>query len=150
MSNLMYGSNSFIANLPASCADRLVKLQKKALRAIFGLPPWAHTAPLFVKFSENSIHDKMLQKLVTLVWRTQNGRCGPLLADLFRARMPAGCATRGASTRSLTLPLAHKLSGLKRPAFYASALWNALAPTARGAIDRNVFKTLLPPHMPHF
>ena len=144
MSNLTYGSNAIIANLPSSCADRLVKLQKKALRAIYGLPPWAHTAPIFVQFSENSSHDKMLQKLATLVWRTQNGRCGSLLANMFCTRKPIGYATRGASTRSLALPTANKLSGLKRPTFQGCVLWNSLPAAARICGDKKSFVELLP------
>ena len=52
MSNLLYGSNAFISNLSSHGMDKFVKLQKKALRAIFGLPHWTHTSPLFAMFSE--------------------------------------------------------------------------------------------------
>ena len=118
MPNLIYGSNAYLPNLPVACMNRFIKLQKRALRAIFGLPPWAHTAPLFLMFDETNVLNKMLRKLALLVWRTQNRSCGSLLADIFHQRLTR--ATRGSTSHTLLLPEANRLSGLKRPSFYGA------------------------------
>ena len=146
MTNLIYGSNAFIANLPVSCLQRLIKLQKKALRAIFGLPYWISTAPIFIRFNESTIYDRMLRKLAVLVWRAQYGNCSLLLADIFNPRLTR--PTRGSTTMCLTLPSANRMSGLRRPAFQGSVLWNSLPAAARLASVKLEFLKLLPQRLP--
>lgn len=148
ISNLLYGSNSFIANLSSFCVDRFIKIQKKSLRAIFGLPNFFHTAGLFVLFKEENIVDKMLKKLAVFTWRAVNNACGHLVADLFSARTSYN--TRGTASHSLVLPQARSLSGLHRPSFVGSAVWNALSAAARRSPTKANFKSLLPSHMPRF
>ena len=47
-------------------------------------------------FDEINVFNKMLRKLASLVWRTQNRSCGSLLADIFHQRLTR--ATRGSTT----------------------------------------------------
>ena len=148
MSNLMYGSNAFISNLPCYCCDKLIKLQKKALRAIFGLPYWAHTAPLYVMFNETSIIDKMYRKLAVLVWRAQHEQCSQLLSTLFTTR--PGDRTRGSASNTIVLPSARTLSGLHRPSFTGAVVWNALSTDSRLCKRISLFKKSLPREMPRF
>ena len=148
MSNLLYGSNSFIANLPPSGADKLIKLQKKALRSIFGLPNWAHTSSLFLMFQELNVIDTMLQKLAICTWRAVNSKCGLLISNLFSPR--TGSRTRGSASNSLVLPNAQSLPGLHRPSFVGVVTWNALPAAARTSTTLATFKELLPFSMPKF
>ena len=135
-----------MANLPVSCLQWLIKLQKKALRAIFGLPYWISTAPIFIRFNESTIYDRMLRKLAALVWRAQYGNCSLLLADIFNPRLTR--PTRGSTTMCLTLPSANRMSGLRRPAFQGSVLWNNLPAAARLASVKLEFLKLLPQRLP--
>ena len=141
MSNLMYGSNAFVSSLSASSLDSIVKLQKKALRGIFKLPNWTHTAPLFIRFDEISISDKMLQKFAYLVWRTQYGSSGELVTQLYHRRLSSldNRVTRGCSQVSLVLPPANCLLGLRRPAFQGAVLWNSLPLAARNSTTKQSF-----------
>lgn len=148
MGNLLYGSNAYVSNLSGHCRDKLIKLQKKALRAVFGLPPWAHTAPLFVMFGEVNIIDKMLQKLATVVWRTQHKECSDLLSALFHVR--TGNRTRGSSSNMIVLPEGNTLAGLHRPSFTGGVIWNALSSETRLSKNRSNFKKFLPASMPKF
>ena len=150
MSNLLYGSNGFVSSLPVQGLSRLIKLQKKGLRAIFGLPFWAHSAPLFLRFNEDNVHDKMLKKLCVLVWRTQNNCCSNHIRDIFHARANSGLSTRGSSSQALVLPPINKLSGLRRPAFHGCLVWNALPAKARLCKNKKSFLQLLPQIMPIF
>ena len=150
MSNLMYGSNAFVSSLSASSLDRIVKLQKRALRGIFKLPNWTHTAPLFIRFNEISINDKMLQKFAYLVWRTQYGSLGELVTQLYHRRLSSldNRVTRGCSQISLVLPPAYRLLGLRRPAFHGAVLWNNLPLAARNSTTKQSFFQNLPKNMP--
>ena len=146
MTNILYGSNAFASSLTGAEQEKLVKLQKKALRAIFALPFWAHTAPIRARFQEDCIMDKMHRKLAVLVWRTQNANCSPLLANLFTA-LSCNRTTRGTTSKALLLPAANRLAGLRRPAFHASVLWNALPAATRMCIVKKRFIESLPPSM---
>ena len=50
-SELEYASNCFLCNLSVYNETLLIKLSKKAIRAVFGLPPWSSSAPLFAKLN---------------------------------------------------------------------------------------------------
>ena len=126
----------------------MIKLQKKSLRAIFGLPHWAHTAPLFLRFHETHINDRMVQKLAFLVWMSQNNCCGQLLNSMFSSRLTDGRTTRGCSSSTLVLPSARRLSGLNRPAFHGAVIWNSLSAAARKSANKQLFFDLLPSPMP--
>ena len=93
------------------------------------------------------IMDKMHRKLAVLVWRTQNANCSPLLANLFTA-LSCNRTTRGTTSKALLLPAANRLAGLRRPAFHASVLWNALPAATRMCIVKKRFIESLPPSMP--
>ena len=59
ISKILYGSNAFVSNLSSTCLSRIIKLQKKALRAIYGFPPRTHTAQFLethIAEASNSIH----------------------------------------------------------------------------------------------
>ena len=130
------------AYLHSARSERFVKLQKNALRAIFGLPYWVHTAPLFIRFSETSIIDKMMQKLAYSVWHSFNQRCETLMSNMYSAQ--TSTRTRGSSSNSLILHRAQSLSGLRRPAFVSAAIWNSLPAASRLSVNKRDFIASLP------
>ena len=65
MSNVLYGSNGFVSSLPIQSLSRLVKLLKKDLWAIFGSGR-IHAASLFLRFNEDNVHDKNVEKAVCI------------------------------------------------------------------------------------
>ena len=137
--DLLYASNAFSGNLSSANTDRLLKLQKKGLRAIYGLPPWAHSAPLFTQLTETVINVQMFKKLAYLVWRCVNKFCSRELSDLFSTRHNPAAATRGHASNALVLPLANSAAGLKRPSFTAALLWNSQPSLVRTAATRADF-----------
>ena len=81
-STLEYGSNAYVHCLHAAQYDALVKLGKRALRAVFGYPRDAHTAPILARFSLMLISARYNLKLYTLVFRCIAGQVSSLLSSL--------------------------------------------------------------------
>lgn len=142
--DLLYASNAFSSSLSNMCCDRMLKLQKKGMRAIYGWPPWAHTLPIFNRFHEQSIKEKMLRKLPLLVWRCANDKASEHLKNLFNFSRPSLQSTRGSLSQSIVLPLCKTTSGINRPSFVASVTWNGLSPCSRNAKNKQDFLSSLP------
>ena len=47
--DLEYASNAYVSLLAQADMERLIKLSKRAVRAVFNLPYWHHSDPLFLK-----------------------------------------------------------------------------------------------------
>ena len=145
--DLLYASNAFASSLSSTSWNRIIRLQKKGLRAIFGWPPWAHTAVIFSKFKERPIRTTVNRKLAYFVWRSVNGLTSNHISDLFKLFTLSSFSspsTRGSSTNCVALSLARTSSGLNRPSFYASLLWNNLPASSRLSKTKAIFFSSLP------
>lgn len=145
--DLLYASNAFASSLSSACWNRIIRLQKKGLRAIFGWPPWAHTSGIFSKFKERPIKTTHHRKLAYLVWRRVNGIASDQISELFTIYSPSLRTTRGSSSNCVALSLAKTSSGLNRPSFCASLLWNSLPAGARLSKSKDDFFSLLPENL---
>ena len=81
--DLEYASNAYVRCLSHGDLQRLVKLSKRAIRAVFNLPFWHHTQPLFDKLNLARIDKRFDLKLYCHTYRCLNELASPLLCSVF-------------------------------------------------------------------
>ena len=148
-STLEYGSNAYAHCLHAAQYDALVKLGKRALRAVFGYPRDAHTAPILARFSLMLISARYNLKLYTCVplhcWP------GSLLSSLFILRStvtgPQQRQTRLQCSNGLVLPRPVSRYGRVSLSYLAADRWNSAPPDLRSAVSRATFHRALLNHL---
>ena len=129
-------------NSSVTLYEQLIKISKRSIRILWGLDVDAHTAPLFSKLNlyPQALAVRFNLKLFVLVHRAVHGMCSPLLKKCFSCRTPAGTATRGCSTFSLTLPAVSTRTGLFALTFLAADRWNSLPSVIRALHHPHKFR----------
>lgn len=147
LSHLTYASNAFFPALSQQRLDRLVKISKAGLRAIFHLPPHTPTAPLLSRLKLQPFLNLLKQKIVIFVHRCLASSTSSLFANYFHrldAVLPvAGRQTRGQVSRSLQVPFLRGPAGRASLQFMGAVYWNALPASVRTVTQRSTFKNLL-------
>ena len=150
-STLEYGSNAYVHCLHAAQYDALVKLGKRALRAVFGYPRDAHTAPILARFPLMLISARYNLKLYTLVFRCIAGQVSSLLSCLFILRStvtgPQQRQTRLQYSNGLVLPRPVSRYGRVSLSYLAADRWNSAPPDLRSAVSRATFHSALLNHL---
>ena len=150
-STLEYGSNAYVHCLHAAQYNALVKLGKRALRAVFGYPRDAHTAPILARFSLMLISARYNLKLYTVVFRCIAGQESSLLSSLFILRStvtgPQQRQTRLQCSNGLVLPRPVSRYGRVSLSYLAADRWNSAPPDLRSAVSRATFHRALLNHL---
>ena len=126
--DLEYASNAYVRCLLHGDLQRLVKLSKRAIRAVFNLPFWHHTQPLFDKLNLARIDKRFDLKLYCHTYRCLNELASPLLCSVFTrmATNESNFRTRGSAHIMLRLPKVSTSHGLKSISFNSADCWNSL------------------------
>ena len=112
MSDLLYGSVAYSTSLSA-CALGKLRLQNRAIRAVFSLPPTSSVRHQRESISPRKIEETQHHQLIDLIWRGLNGQCSTALSKQLT---PATTApTRHQANAGLILPLARTNTGRHSP-----------------------------------
>ena len=129
MPDLLYGSVAYSTSLSAFALGKLQRLQNRAIRAVFSLPPTSSVSHQRESIFLRKIEETQHHRLLDLIWRGLNGQCSTALSKQLT---PATTApTRHQANAGLILPLARTNTGTRRPFFRGPALWNTLPASVR-------------------
>ena len=116
-----YGSNAFYSSLSTSSKEKLIRLFKRGVRAIFRAPPWTPSLPLYQQLQICCLPQRMDYKLLVFTYRcTHTGSLtSTLLTNEFsvlgQSNACTRSVTRGQSFISLSLPNVCHRSGTISP-----------------------------------
>ena len=132
--DLEYASNAYVSLLAQADMERLIKLlSKRAVRAVFNLPYWHHSDPLFLKLQIARIDKRYSLKRFCYTYRCLNNLASPLLCTSFTrlSDQQTNPRTRGSTYCKLLLPSVSTLYGLRSISFHYADCWNSLPPAIR-------------------
>ena len=140
--DLEYASNAYVRCLSEANLARLVKLSKRAIRAVFNLPCWYHSQPLFDRLKIARIDKRYDLKLYCYTYRCLYDLCSPLLCSRFCkvSSNVTSVRTRGSIQNLLSLPVIMNKYGFRSISFNAADRWNALPATIRCLPSLNAFR----------
>ena len=147
VSHLTYASNAFFPSLNQQLLERLIKISKRGLRAIFQSPPWTHTEPLLRRLNLPPLSHLLKKKIVIFVHRCLSSNTSPLFASYFTPldfAIPGNVRqTRGQVSRSLQVPFLPGPAGRGSLQFVGTIFWNCLPASIRTATEHSAFTSLL-------
>ena len=143
-SDLLCASSAYSHALSVADQQRIAKLSKSAVRAIFQKPPWTSTQPLFQKLALYSLSLNFDIKHLCIVYRFVHHLISPLFSTILHTR--SGSSTRGSTFHDLVLPHIRHSSSRPFP-LHAGILWNSLPRTIRTSPSLSVFKHSLLLHL---
>ena len=135
--DIEYGSNAFYSSLSTSSKEKLIRLSKRGVRAIFRAPPWTPSLPLYQQLQICRLPQRMDYELLVFTYRCTHSLTSTLLKIEFsvlgQSNARTRSITRGQSFISLSLPNACRRhhSGTISPLFTCSLLWNSLPSSLR-------------------
>ena len=133
--DIEYGSNAFYSSLSTSSKEKLIRLSKRSVRAIFRAPPWTPSLPLYQQLQICRLPQRMDYKLLVFTYRCTHSLTSTLLTNEFsvlgQSNARTRSITRGQSVISLSLPNVCHRSGTISPLFTCSLLWNSLPSSLR-------------------
>ena len=133
--DIEYGSNAFYSSLSTSSKEKLIRLSKRGVRAIFRAPPWTPSLPLYQQLQICRLPQRMDYKLLVFTYRCTHSLTSTLLTNEFsvlgQSNARTRSITRGQSFISLSLPNVCHRSGTISPLFTCSLLWNSLPSSLR-------------------
>lgn len=146
-SQLTYASNAFVPSISAAHLDRLTKLFKRCVRAVFRVYPPVSSQPLLQCLHLQPLSVLFQHKVATFVFRCLNGLASSLFSPMFRlvsqSRSSTGTGTRGSGSNLLVVPFVPGPAGRGLLSFYGSIVWNNLPATVRCQPDRLLFRSAL-------
>ena len=124
--------------------ERIHRLSKSAIRAIFLSPPWASSLPLFTQLNLLPLSAMLEVKRLCLAFRFVHNLTSPLFSSILTTR--SGRLTQGSSFRDLVLPSVRYSSS--NPFSLSTAIsWNATPREIRSSDSVHKFKTLVMDHL---
>ena len=115
--------------------EKLIRLSKRGVRAIFRAPPWTPSLPLYQQLQICRLPQRMDYKLLVFTYRCTHSLTSTLLTNEFSVLGQSNACTRsitrGQSFISLSLPNVCHRSGTISPLFTCSLLWNSLPSSLR-------------------
>ena len=150
--DIEYGSNAFYSSLSTSSKEKLIRLSKRGVRAIFRAPQWTPSLPLYQQLQICRLSERMDYKLLVFTYRCTHSLTSTLLTNEFsvlgQSNARTRSITRGQSFISLSLPNVCHRSGTISPLFTCSLLWNALPSSLRHPdVDFSRFRNALATYM---
>ena len=138
-SHLCYASTAFYPCLTVQLLDRLVKIFKSGIRAVFQVPSTTPSSPLLCRLDLLTLTQIYKQKLLFFVHRCLGTE---MISSLFSTffDLVNGRATRGQASRLLRVPFLPGPSGRSTVQFIGSVYWNCLPPDVRSITILSAFK----------
>ena len=152
--DIEYGSNAFYSSLSTASKERLIRLSKRGVWAIFRAPPWTPSLPLYQQLQICRLPQRMDYKLLVFTYRCTHSLTSTLLTNEFavlgQSNARTQSITRGQSFISLSLPNVCHRSGTISPLFTCSLLprWNSLPSSLQHPdVDFSRFRNALATYM---
>ena len=139
-----YVSVAYSTSLSAFALGKLQRLQNRAIRAVFTLPPTSSVSHQRESISLRKIEETQHHRLLDLNWRGLNGQCSTVLSKQLTPATTA--TTRQHANAGLILPLARTNTGTLRPLFRGPALWNTLPASLRSSKGVTDFAAVVYPY----
>ena len=145
--------NSILAGLPRTSIAPLQRLQNSAARLVTRTKKTEHITPVLHSLHWLQIHERIIFKILLLVYKINNNLAPAYLQDLISLRSSSSLTTRrlrSASTAHLQLspgPRTMTRYGDRAFSSLAPTLWNNLPIHIREAPNIDSFKTLLKTHL---
>jgi len=141
-SSILYASNCFFPSLNSTLFDRLEKLSKAGLRAVFRVRPRTPSLPLLERLKVRGLTQLCREKLLVFVFRCLHKLASNLFDDFFS---PLACTdslriSRGQVSRLLRIPFVPGPAGRRTIQFVAASLWNVLPADVRSIDYLPAFK----------
>ena len=143
---LSYASTAFFPSLSAAQLDRLVKIFKSAIRAVFRLPQTTPSAPLLSRLHLSPLLQQYQLKLIVFIHRCL-GSNGSRLFDPYFYYLNQDRVTRGQNSRLLAVPFLQGLAGRSSIHFVGSVYWNSLPSSIRSQTTLYSFKNAITSEM---
>ena len=81
--DIEYGSKAFYSSLSTSSKEKLIRLSKREVRAIFRAPPWTPSLPLYQQLQIRRLPQRMDYKLLVFTYRCTHSLTSTLLTNAF-------------------------------------------------------------------
>lgn len=137
--DFLYACISYMPYLAVSQELRLQRLLNRAVRAVFRVPPWASTTPLFDRLHLLPLSSQLKLRILCFIWKCMHGLSSNLFNDFFLRSQ--SIVTRGAQSNLLVVPLATSAHSAKRITHVGAKLWNELPAGTRCITKLLDFKT---------
>ena len=92
--DIEYGSNAFYSSLSTSSKEKLIRLSKRGVRAIFRAPPWTPSLPLYQQLQICRLPQRMDYKLLVFTYRCTHSLTSTLLTNEFSVLGQSNARTR--------------------------------------------------------
>ena len=140
-SRLDFG-NALLYNLHQTQLSKLQKLQNAAARIISLSRKRSHITPTLKSLHWLQVTDRIVFKILLLVFHTVNGSALQYNIDIIHKYTPPR-TLRSSNSGSLTIPKTSKLWGDRSFSHAGPALWNTLPPIIRNCTSADKFKQSL-------
>ena len=152
-SQLAYGSNAFFPGLSAQLLERLDRMRKAGIRAVFRQPQRTPTAPLLSRLNLLALPVYFNNKILTrsiFVHRVVNNSASSLFNEYFKlidtaiAHGPGtNRITRGQESKLLQIQYFRRPTSRLSMQSVGGRLWNALPHTTRLISNSKEFKSII-------
>ena len=132
--------------LPKYLLNKLKLFQNNTARLILRLTKNDHITPALVKLHWLPIPQRIVYKILLLVYKALNNKGPKYLAEMLVRHQPTR-ALRSADQNLLTEIKTQKLYGERSFAFSGPYLWNRLPPHVRKSESVDIFKKRLKTHL---
>ena len=138
-----YASTAFYPCLTVQFLDRLVKIFKSGIRAVFQVPSTTPSSPLLCRLDLLTLTQIYQQTFLFFVHRCLGAE---MISSLFSTffDLVNGRATRGQASRLLCVPFLPGPSGRSTVQFIGSVYWNCLPPDVRSITIPSAFNPFVP------
>ena len=137
--HLEYASNAFCNLLSSQLLTMLTVAANNGIRAVFGLPDWAHVSPLYSKLRIAPLHQRYLLKCYVSAYKCSNNISPVLLCNRFLLNARPHNVTRQTTFSTFKLPHVNTQIGLNSFSFLAADRFNGLPVDLRSAPNLAAF-----------
>jgi hypothetical protein len=142
-------TNSLLCNITQKNIRKLQTLQNRAARLIFNVGRREHTSPLLADLHWLPVKERIIFKILLLVFKCLNNQAPPYLSELLNVYVPPVDRNLRSSSDlpRLTPNRSHSLAGDSAFSYAAPLIWNALPLKIRQSQTVGSFKSSLKTHM---
>lgn len=136
---LEYSSNAYVHLLSAQNLNTLRVAANCAIRAVFGLPDWAHVSSLYARLHVAELDKRYLLKSFIAAYKCMSGLAPKLLSDRLLVNDRCRNQTRQTSAFTFKLPHVNTQLGLNSFSFLVADRFNGLPAGLRSCQDLQSF-----------
>lgn len=142
MSRIDY-CNSLYINMPAYAIEQLQKVQNEAARFVTRTPRHESITPILIKLHWLPVRERILFKVLTIVYLAVNGSAPKYIKDMFQVHKPVRLLRSSTELRLKEKRYRLKSAGFRAFSIAAPPLWNSIPNTIRAQNSIYQFKKCL-------